>query len=111
MMFLTFLNHRKNLETHNDDEWTPSPYKTSVVWAMESFFLDIYILLTHRINGLGLSLSDFWQWDTWTTSKIYCTELDLIAEEDKALNEDKDEAQDSDEMKDLYEEMWGDGTI
>ena len=76
---------------------------------MESFFLDIYSLLVHRIKGLGLSLSDFWQWDTWTTSKFYCMELELIEKEEEALNDDEDSKHDSEEMKDLYEEMWGDG--
>lgn len=75
---------------------------------MESFFLDIYSLLVHRINGLGLSLTDFWQWDTWTTSKMYCMELELIDKEEEALNDDEDSKHDSEDMKDLYSEMWGD---
>lgn len=92
----------------NDNEnQTLSPYQTSLKWAMESFFLDIYFLLCHRIKGLGLTLSDFWQWDTWTTSKIYCMELDLIDEENDTLNDDEDSKQDSSDMKELYEEMWG----
>jgi hypothetical protein len=103
---MTFSNHKKKSED-NEEELTPSPYRTSPTWAMESFFIDIYSLLVHRIKGLGLSLSDFWQWDTWTTSKMYCMELELIDEEDKALNDDEDSKQDSEEMKDLYEEMWG----
>lgn len=78
-----------------------------MTWAMESFFLDIYSLLVHRIKGLGLSLNDFWQWDTWTTSKMYCMELELIDAEEEAMNDDEDSKQDSEEMKDLYEEMWG----
>lgn len=107
MMWLTFFNHKKNYEA-NEDEITPSPYRTSPTWVLESFLIDIYSLLVHRIKGLGLSLSDFWQWDTWTTSKMYCMELELIKAEDKELNQDKEEKQDSEEMVDLYEEMWGD---
>ena len=103
---MTFSNHKKTSED-NTEELTPSPYRTSPTWAMESFFIDVYALLVHRIKGLGLSLSDFWQWDTWTTSKMYCMELELIAEEEKTLNDDEDSKQDSEEMKDLYEEMWG----
>ena len=79
-------------------------------WAVESFFIEIYSLLAHRIKGLGWSLTDFWQCDTWTTSKLYCMELELIEEEDKQLNSNKDEIHDSEEMKDLYAEMWGDET-
>ena len=63
--------------------------------------------MAHRIKGLGWSLTDFWQCDTWTTSKLYCMELELIAEEDKKLKEGTDEAEDSEEMVDLYEEMYG----
>lgn len=103
---MTFSNHKKKSED-NTEELTPSPYRTSPTWAMESFFIDVYALLVHRIKGLGLSLSDFWQWDTWTTSKMYCMELELIAKEEEALNDDEDSKQDSEEMKDLYEEMWG----
>ena len=55
-----------------------------------------------------MSLRDFWEWDTWTTSKMYCMELDLIDAEEEAMNNDTDSKQDSEEMKDLYEEMWGD---
>ena len=106
-MFQTFLNHKKKQED-NEEEQTPSPYRTSLVWAMESFFIDIYSLLVHRIKGLGLSLSEFWQWDTWTTSKFYCMELELIKAEEDAMNDDEDIKHDSEEMKDLYEEMWGD---
>jgi hypothetical protein len=80
----------------------------SRAWATESSLLDIYILLVHRIEGLGWSLKDFWEADTWTTSKLYLLELDLIDKEDKELNKHKDEADDSEEMKDLYSEMWGD---
>lgn len=75
-------------------------------WAVESFFIEIYSLLAHRIKGLGWSLTDFWQCDTWTTSKLYCMELELIEEEDKQLNSNKDEIHDSEEMKELYAEMY-----
>jgi hypothetical protein len=100
------LAHKKELETNNNDK-TPSPYRTSISWVVESFFIDIYSLLVHRIKGLGLSLSDFWQWDTWTTSKMYCMEMYLIEKEDEELNNDHDAKQDSEDMKDLYAEMYG----
>ena len=53
---------------------------------IESFFIEIYSLLAHRIKGLGWSLDDFWKCDTWTTSKLYCMELELIKEEDKKVS-------------------------
>lgn len=107
-MWLTFSNHKKNLEANQTDETqTLSPYKTSMTWAIESFFIEIYSVLAHRIKGLGWSLKEFWECDTWTTSKLYCMELELINEEDKKLKEGTDEANDSEEMVDLYEEMYG----
>lgn len=57
---------------------------TSMAWVIESSLLDIYFLLVKRIKGIGLSLKDFWELDTWTTSKLYCLELDLIDEEERA---------------------------
>lgn len=93
---------------HKSEQVTvSSPYKSSPTWMVESVFIDIYFLLAHRIKGLGWSLNDFWQCDTWTTSKLYCMELDVISEEEKALNEGTDEANDSDDMKDLMEVMYG----
>lgn len=104
MTWKPFLKKENNL---TDDEIKLSPYNTSPTWAIESFFIDIYFLLAHRIKGLGWSLSDFWACDTWTTSKLYCMELNVIDEEEKSLNENTDEAKDSDEMKDLMVEMYG----
>lgn len=104
---MTFLTHKKNLEANPQN--TLSPYKSSPTWAIESFLIEVYSLLAHRIKGLGWSLKDFWECDTWTTSKLYCMELDLIDEEEKQLNQSKDEQHDSEDMKDLYLEMYGDG--
>lgn len=108
MMWLTFLNRREHQENNNHSGTTLSPYRTSPKWAIESFFIEVYSLLAHRIKGLGWSLRDFWECDTWTTSKLYCMELDLIDEEEEKLNESDDEKHDSREMKDLMEEMYGD---
>lgn len=107
-MWLTFSNPKKKIE-NNSNEQTLSPYRKSPTWAIESFFIEIYSLLAHRIKGLGWSLSDFWQCDTWTTSKLYCMELDLIDEEERIMNNssNSDEVHDSEEMADLYAEMWG----
>jgi len=80
---------------------------TSPLWAVQSSLLEIYLLLVHRIQGLGWSLNDFWEADTWITSKLYCRELDLIVEEDKKLNGDKEEYHDDENVVDLFEEMYG----
>lgn len=84
--------------------------QTSSVWAIESFFIEMYSLLVHRIKGLGWTLKDFMEMDTWTTSKLYCMELDLIEEEDRELNKGKKDptANNNPEVEDLYEEMFND---
>ena len=105
MMLLTFLNRKENNSDVNVK--TLSPYRTSPKWAIESAFIEIYSLLAHRIKGLGWSLQEFWECDTWTTSKLYCMELDLIDEEEAKMNESEDEKHDSEEMKDLMTEMYG----
>ena len=68
--------------------------------------LEIYFLLAHEIKGLGWSLKDFWEADTWTTSKLYCMELELLEKIESEPKESEDEKHDSEEMKELYEEMF-----
>lgn len=81
---------------------------TSMTWAIESFFIEMYSLLAHRIKGLGWSLKDFYECDTWTTSKLYCMELNLIEEEDRELKKSKKDptAHNDKEVEDLYGEMF-----
>lgn len=83
---------------------------TSRVWAIESFLIEIYSLLAHRIKGLGWSLNDFWEADTWITSKLYLMELALIESEDKELNDKKDKQAEfnNPEVEKTYEEMFSD---
>ena len=80
---------------------------TSRAWLIESTLLDIYSLLVHRIEGLGWSLCDFWKADTWTTSKLYLMELDLIDEEEKANGKSRPEDENSEEAEDMMGEMFG----
>ena len=83
---------------------------TDPVWVIEEPLIDIYNLLVHRINGINLSLNDFWKMDTWILSKLYLTEQELIRQEEKDLKKGKSdpEEENSDEMTDLYEEMFTD---
>lgn len=109
MMFLTFYNHKKNLEGNTQENNTLSPYKSSPTWVIESFFIEIYSLLAHRVKGLGWSLKEFWQCDTWTTSKLYCMELDLIDEEEKELKKSKKDptVNNNEEVEEVYSQMFG----
>ena len=70
--------------------------------------LEEYFLLVRRIQDIGLSIDQYWEMDTWTTSKLYCMELDLIDEEERQFSESEDDRQDSSDMRDLYSEMYGD---
>ena len=105
MIAKSFVNVKKKTE---NEHMTPNPMNTSKVWAIENALLEIYSLLIHRIKGLGWSLRDFWEADTWTTSKLYLMELDLIdAEERELKGKSPDKTKyNSPEMNDLYDEMF-----
>ena len=72
--------------------------------------LEEYFLLVRRINGLGLSIQDYWELDTWTTAKLLDMEKQIMDEEQKEYNkqnkvyEERPEGN-SDEMNDLVDEM------
>lgn len=105
MIVQSFANDRKNSNIE------PTVMNTNKVWFIEQIMIEIYLLLTHRIPGLGWTLNDFWEMDTWTTSKLYCTELDLIEkEENEYNNQGKNNLEDYNDPKteSLYKEMFGD---
>lgn len=80
------------------------------VWGLEQNMIGIYLTLIHRINGIGLSLNDFWEMDTWTTSLIYQTELKLIEKEEKTQHKSNvnPEEKNNPQVTKLYEEMFVD---
>ena len=72
--------------------------------------LEEYFLLVRRIQGLSLSVEDYWQLDTWTTAKLLAMEKAIVEEEQKEYNKDKEEYIErpdgnSQEMNDLMDEM------
>ena len=72
--------------------------------------LEEYFLLVRRIQGIGLSLKDYWEMDTWTTSKLLSLEREIMKEEEKAYNSENKEYIErpdgnSEEMNDLVDEM------
>ena len=77
------------------------------VWQIEQILLSIYKLLVHRMKGLGLSLKEFWETDTWTISFLYLTELDLIDEEERQSKGKKPDPseQNNPEVENLMMEM------
>lgn len=77
-------------------------------WLIEESQLEEYFLLVRRIQGIGLSVKDYWELDTWTTAKLLDMEKKIIEEEQKEYNKNKYEERpegNSEEMNDLVDEM------
>ena len=72
--------------------------------------LEEYFLLVRRIQGIGLSIDDYWEMDTWTTAKLVSMEKAIMDEEAKHNPDNKKEYTErpdgnSEEMNDLVDEM------
>lgn len=72
--------------------------------------LEEYFLLVRRIQGIGLSVKDYWELDTWTCSKLLRMEEKIIEEEQKEYNKNNkvyEERPDgnSEMVNDLVDEM------
>ena len=79
-------------------------------WLIEESQLEEYFLLVRRIQGIGLSVEQYWEMDTWTTSKLLRMEEAIIEEEQKEYNKQNKVYQErpdgnSEEMNDLVDEM------
>ena len=77
---------------------------------IEEMMLEEYFLLVRRISGLNLSVNDYWELDTWTTSKLLNMEKQIIEKEQEEYNKQNDkyiERPDgnSEEMNNLMDEM------
>ncbi len=72
--------------------------------------LEDYFLLVRRVQGIGLSVEDYWELDTYTTAKLLDMERKIIEEEQKEYSKQNNEYVErpdgnSDEMNDLVDEM------
>lgn len=72
--------------------------------------LEEYFLLVRRVSGLGLSINDYWELDTWTTAKLLDMERQIIEKEQEEYSKNKNEYVErpegnSDEMNDLMDEL------
>ena len=66
--------------------------------------------MVRRIQGIGLSIKEYWELDTWTTAKLLDMEKKIIEEEQKEYNKQNKVYQErpdgnSEEMNDLVDEM------
>ena len=71
--------------------------------------LEDYFLLVRRIQGIGLTLDDYWNMDSWSCAKLLSMEKAIIEEEQKEYNKQNkvyEERPDgnSDEMNELVDE-------
>lgn len=79
-------------------------------WIIEEAQLEEYFLLVRRIQGIGLSVDQYWEMDTWTTSKLLRMEEAIIEVEQREYNkfnnvyEERPDGN-SEEMNDLVDEM------
>lgn len=79
--------------------------------ALEEVMLEHYFLLVRRIPGISLSPKDFWELDTFTTTKLLELELEVIKKDEKEYKKAKGETvsepreTNSPVMIDLAEEM------
>ena len=53
--------------------------------------LEDYFLLVRRVQGIGLSIEDYWNLDTWTTAKLLNMERRIIEEEQKEYKKQNNE--------------------
>ena len=79
-------------------------------WQIEEAMIEEYFLLVRRISGLGLSIDDYWELDTWTTAKLLSLEQKIMEEEQKEFGKQENaytERPDgnSEEMNELMDEM------
>lgn len=91
------------------------PYKTEdnllLSEALEEVMLEQYFLLVRRIPGISLSPREYWETDTYTTTKLLELEHEVIKKEEKEYRKAKGESYSeprdtsSQEMMDLADEM------
>lgn len=98
-----------NNSQEDEIDFIRTPRNSNRVWVIEEPLIDMYMVLVHRIEGIGLSLDDFWKMDTWVLSKIYLTEVELIEREEKEYKGKKggQEQLNDPATEDLYYEMFG----
>ena len=95
-------------ESENSDKTDISDIPLS--WLIEESQLEEYFLLVRRIQGIGLSVNEYWELDTWTTAKLLDMEKQIIEEEQKEYNKQNKKYEErpegnSEEMNDLVDEM------
>lgn len=79
-------------------------------WIIEESMLEDYFLLVRRVQGIGLTIDQYWEMDTWTTAKLLDIEKSIMIEEQKNNPNSKTPYEErpegnSEEINDLVDEM------
>ena len=53
--------------------------------VIEDAMLDDYFLLVRRIPGISLSVSEYWELDTFTTQKLLGLEVEIMEKEEEQM--------------------------
>lgn len=77
-------------------------------WIIEEAMLQEYFLLVRRIQGISLSVQEYWDLDTWTTAFLLDTERKIIEAEQEAYDKDSNKYNErpegnSEEMNELMD--------
>ena len=86
---------------------------------IEKQFVDEYFLLTRRVKGMGLTLTDFWNMDYIIFAQLLNNELEIIKAEQKEAEKSRLESkstsktgkmttpkyEDNEDYKDIYESL------
>lgn len=79
-LIIPFRENRDIEEEEDDDGFLHYPSDT-----LEEILLNKYFLLVKRVEGIGLSLNDFWEMDTKQFNLLYNNELEIIQAEQKEI--------------------------
>ena len=79
-MIIPFRESSDVEEEEDDDGFLHYPSDT-----LEEILLNKYFLLVKRVEGIGLSLNDFWEMDTKQFNLLYNNELEIIQAEQKEI--------------------------
>lgn len=79
-LIIPFRESRDIEEEEDDDGFLHYPSD-----ALEEILLNKYFLLVKRVEGIGLSLNDFWEMDTKQFNLLYNNELEIIQAEQKEI--------------------------
>lgn len=79
-LIIPFRESRDVEEDDDEDGFLHYPSDT-----LEEILLNKYFLLVKRVEGIGLSLNDFWEMDTKQFNQLYNNELEIIQAEQKEM--------------------------